>query len=280
MKTYSQLRAEAREALSSKWGEAIIAQLPLVISLLLVLGISLWAGKSDGFLADTSSTLTLLVTFLLSIPLQFGFYAAIMQKFRGNETHAHDLMWQSFKQDYLFAVKFGLLITLIALLYIMIFYVALVIVIVMWVGKIGLGAETLTALADNPAALAELLLASPWVIVAFIAIYFIFIGFCVRLELMYGMVYFIRIDHPELGARQAMRLSKQMMNGQKWRLFVLELTFIGWGILCVLTAGIGYFFLMPYMTTTFAAFYEDIKPTESNEEEIVETIEEVETLEE
>ncbi len=273
MKTYSQLRAEARESLSGRWGEAVLAQLPLVISLLLVLGISLWAGKGSGFIADASSSLILLVTFLFVIPLQFGFCVAMMQKLRGNEISAHDLMWQSFKQDYLFAVKFGLLITLIALLYIMIFYVALIIAIVVWAGQINLDADTLTVLADNPAALVELLLASPWVIIAFIALYFLLLGFCIRLELMYFLTYFIRVDHPELGTHQAMQLSKQMMNGQKWRLFVLDLTFIGWMILCAFTAGLGYFLLGPYVTTTFAAFYEDIKPAEEQPtEEFVEEL--------
>ena len=43
------------------------------------------------------------------------------------------------------------------------------------------------------------------------------------------------------------------------KLFLLDLSFIGWALLCVLTFGIGVFWLKPYVSTAHAAFYEDIK---------------------
>ncbi|WP_242863956.1 DUF975 family protein [Clostridium tepidiprofundi] len=56
-----------------------------------------------------------------------------------------------------------------------------------------------------------------------------------------------------------LRLSKEMMYGYKWKLFVLQLSFIGWGLLCVLTLGIGLLWLVPYIEMTKANFYEDVK---------------------
>ena len=50
-----------------------------------------------------------------------------------------------------------------------------------------------------------------------------------------------------------------MMNGHKFDLFYLHLTFIGWGILSLLTLGIGFLWLNPYMMTAQAQFYEDVK---------------------
>ena len=50
-----------------------------------------------------------------------------------------------------------------------------------------------------------------------------------------------------------------MMKGNKWRLFKLSFSFIGWGILCVLTFGVGTFFLMPYINAAFAEFYVELK---------------------
>ena len=47
------------------------------------------------------------------------------------------------------------------------------------------------------------------------------------------------------------------MNGKKWKLFCLHFSFIGWAILSVLTFGIGFLFLMPYMQASITAFYED-----------------------
>src|SRR5690625_1936560 len=52
--------------------------------------------------------------------------------------------------------------------------------------------------------------------------------------------------------------SRQMMNGHKMRLFLLEFSFIGWGLLSVLTFGIGFIWLVPYINATMAAFYNDL----------------------
>ena len=47
--------------------------------------------------------------------------------------------------------------------------------------------------------------------------------------------------------RDAFKKAKEMMKGNKWRLFKLNFSFIGWFVLCVLTFGVGTFFLMPYI---------------------------------
>ncbi|MCH5584038.1 DUF975 family protein [Shimazuella sp. AN120528] len=71
----------------------------------------------------------------------------------------------------------------------------------------------------------------------------------------YAMTPYILVDHPELNVRQAMKKSIQIMHGHKWHYFVLSLSFIGWGILCILTLGIGYFWLIPVIHVTNAKFY-------------------------
>ncbi len=53
--------------------------------------------------------------------------------------------------------------------------------------------------------------------------------------------------------------SRRLMKGQKGRLFWLDLSFIGWHILAILTIGIGYLWLNPYISATKAAFYEDLQ---------------------
>jgi uncharacterized membrane protein len=77
--------------------------------------------------------------------------------------------------------------------------------------------------------------------------------------LSYSMTAFILKDNQELSYNEAIEQSMDMMNGYKWKLFVLILSFIGWGLLCVLTIGIGFLWLIPYMQITQVAFYEDIK---------------------
>lgn len=75
----------------------------------------------------------------------------------------------------------------------------------------------------------------------------------------YSMTYYILKDEPELKNNTAIEKSMQMMDGHKMDLFLLHLSFIGWAILCCLTAGIGFIFLIPYMYTAQAHFYEDLK---------------------
>ena len=75
----------------------------------------------------------------------------------------------------------------------------------------------------------------------------------------YAMTPFILKDNPNMKNNEAIELSMAMMDGHKWDLFCLELSFIGWAFLCTLSFGIGYLWLIPYMYTSFAAFYEDVK---------------------
>lgn len=83
----------------------------------------------------------------------------------------------------------------------------------------------------------------------------------------YAMTSYILKDHPELQYDAAISKSMVMMSGYKMKLFLLDLSFIGWGILCLFTLGIGFLFLSPYMQAAHAAFYEDLK------KELGETIE-------
>lgn len=77
--------------------------------------------------------------------------------------------------------------------------------------------------------------------------------------LAYELVPFIIRDTPSISATEALRTSRIMMRGHKWELFVLNLTFLGWVLLCILTCGIGFLWLMPYVSTAKAHFYEDVK---------------------
>ncbi len=75
----------------------------------------------------------------------------------------------------------------------------------------------------------------------------------------YAMTPYILEENPELSTTEAIHRSRMMMRGHKFDLFWLQLSFIGWLLLGILTAGIGYFWLAPYMDTAQAAFYEDVK---------------------
>ena len=75
----------------------------------------------------------------------------------------------------------------------------------------------------------------------------------------YALTPYILLDEPELTARHAITRSCEIMEGRRWKLFCLYLSFIGWGILSLLTFGIGFLWLAPYMNASIAAFYEDAR---------------------
>ena len=71
--------------------------------------------------------------------------------------------------------------------------------------------------------------------------------------------YMIMAEYPEIGVVDALRNSATLMKGNKWRLFCLDFSFIGWILLAVCcTCGIGMVFITPYMTASAAVFYDDI----------------------
>ena len=75
----------------------------------------------------------------------------------------------------------------------------------------------------------------------------------------YALTPYILLDEPELTAKQAISRSCEIMQGRRWKLFCLYFSFIGWGILCLLTFGIGFLWLVPYINASIAAFYEDAR---------------------
>jgi len=77
----------------------------------------------------------------------------------------------------------------------------------------------------------------------------------VILTYSYAMAHYILAEHPDYTATQALSESRQMMKGHKFRLFCLQISFIGWAILTAFTCGIGSLFLTPYMEAANAIFY-------------------------
>ena len=75
----------------------------------------------------------------------------------------------------------------------------------------------------------------------------------------YAMTPYILKDNPEMKNNAAIEESMRMMDGHKLELFLLDLSFIGWAILSLLTCCIGFLWLVPYMNMARVNFYEDLK---------------------
>ena len=77
--------------------------------------------------------------------------------------------------------------------------------------------------------------------------------------LMFSQSYYILSEDPSKSITQCIKESVDMMNGHKWDLFYLELTFIGWWLLTAITVGIAGLWVAPYVKVTETNFYLSIK---------------------
>ncbi len=83
----------------------------------------------------------------------------------------------------------------------------------------------------------------------------------------YALSFQILHDNPELSANEARKKSMELMRGNKWRLFCLYFSFIGWGLLTLLTFGILSFWVMPYEQAAVSAFYMSLLPEQAENAE-------------
>ena len=84
----------------------------------------------------------------------------------------------------------------------------------------------------------------------------------------YSQAFYLLADNDDMTALEALRASKEMMKGYKWKLFVLSLSFIGWILLAAVTLGIGYIFLSPYINTAYTNFYEYLRGIRDNSQNV------------
>lgn len=76
----------------------------------------------------------------------------------------------------------------------------------------------------------------------------------------YRMVNYILAENPEMNTKEVFTMSRDMMRGNKWRSFVLDLSFLGWRLLSLITIGLaGIFYVFPYRNMTNAALYEFLR---------------------
>ena len=84
------------------------------------------------------------------------------------------------------------------------------------------------------------------------------------LSYYYQLSYFIAIDNPDLSSKEAVLKSRELMTNNRWNLFKLQFSFIGWIILSAFTFGIGLLWVAPYMLFSIISFYESLISNRTN----------------
>lgn len=75
----------------------------------------------------------------------------------------------------------------------------------------------------------------------------------------YSQVYYIANENPGMSVDDIITESREMMDGHKWELFILQVSFIGWGILAALTLGLVGLYILPLYSMSLYLFHEYVK---------------------
>lgn len=240
--TRAELKQQAKDTLRGRWGIAIGM---ILIYELITVAIS--------FLSGMVPVIGGIVSFIIVVPISFGFIGQMMKFSRNEEVGFFDFFKIGFSN---FGKAWSIVgNTLIKFIGLIIVYVALVASII---------AVTAVAASNNEPAVMLLLI--PIVIaIAVVVVLFVMKAF------LYSLTEYIGNDELQLSGKDVVAKSAEVMDGRRFDFFVLGLSFIGWAILASLTLGIGYLWLIPYMQVTEIKFYEDVCNKNSNNSDAVVT---------
>lgn len=234
----SKIRENARQALTGKWGKgAAITLAYCAIAFVITLIEAIFKNNS------TMSILLKIVYIIFEVPITFGLIYAFIKLKRGEDVKAFDFLDMGVS-------NFGRSwkITLVTVLKLIIPTIGMTLGLVFISGSAAL-VVFLKNMSDSGECFWGLL------IIGFILFILSFIWFLV-LELSYSLTEFIAYDNPDMKASEVVKESANMMKGNRVKLLLLNLSFIGWSILAAFTLGIGYIWLEPYIVVATVCFYE------------------------
>lgn len=235
----SDFRAEARRKLDGRWGKAVV----LVLGYLAIMFV---LGFIEGLFPEGSAVAVVwsLITTIIEIPISFGLIISFLRFYKGEDVKAFDFLQSSidnFKRSW--AVTWYVFLKMI--IPVIFIFVSMLI---MTGGAIATGVST---------NLMSTTATTGFGFLTVIGLILMIVGYIwiIPLSYSYKMAYYIAADNPEMSTKEAVEKSKELMDGKRWKLFCLEFSFIGWAFLAVLTFGIGFLWLMPYIVISTLAFY-------------------------
>lgn len=245
----SQIRQKAREALAGKWGKAALLTLSYVVLLFLIEWV---AGLISG-IAPFLSFLVSIALLVINVPISFGFIAIFMKLKRGEEVGYADFLSIAFSNiGNAWKVAGAVLLKLLPLILALILCIFLI-----SIGVVGGITYLWSAMTGASGTILTLGFLGILGLIGYVAVIIAFIP----KTLSYSLCYFILFDHPEMSGKEIAAKSANFMQGNKWRLFCLSISFIGWIFLSIFTLGIGYFWLIPYIMMATICFYEHLSET-------------------
>ena len=230
----SEIRKEAREALKGTWGKGVCIVLAYMLFSFLI-------GLVEGLVGEGTLLYSIidLAYAIISIPLSFGLIISFMKLKRGEEVKAFGFLKDGFSR---FGKSWGVAWHTFVKMLLPIACLIVIMVLMSILFVVGSNSIIITLLS--------------------IALYIASIVYIVSRSLLYALAYYIGYDRPELSSKDCVKKSEDLMKGNRGNCFLLELSFIGWALLGVLTFGIGYLWLMPYMQIAMVCFYDRLAKPE------------------
>ena len=273
MKSISELKSEAYTLLSKDWGKAI------GVTFILLIVITLPAVTFDylGFKLNSSLIPYAgdVIGIIIAGPLAYGIALFFLKISKEEKGEVEDLFYAFKSQE---AFSSSLIAYLLTLLIIIPIFIACIII---WanlfvgdfeniasliesgmaslIGNLGNGTSS-APYGIDPSFLTEYsspLFDSGIGTIILSGLIIIFVPITI-VSLLLSQAFFVLADQKTISGFRAIEMSWNLMKGNKKKLFLLQLSFIGWAILSVFTFFIGLLFLYPYMLTTYAKFYQNL----------------------
>ena len=227
----SELRREAREALKGKWLKA--ACIYLIFYILTVIVEMLFDNQGANFFG-----IKYWISYIISVPLSFGLIISFMKIKRNENVRPFDFFKEGFSR---FGKSWGIWFHT----FIRILLPVVCFVLIIMLHFVLMSANASVELNGIFSLLYIVLLISTIIYVS-----------C-RL-LLYVLAHYISFDNPDLSSKECVLKSAKLMKGHRGNYFMLQFSFIGWGLLSAFTFGIGMLFLTPYMQVATICFYEKV----------------------
>ena len=225
--TSNQLKARARGTLLGHYGLPIGASILTTAAIMTLEGlISLVVPKNTAGILI--SYLTMLIAAIFSTLLQTGYQYLLLNMARGKKAELKDLIY-----------PFQTMPDHVILLAVRLF---------------------LLTLACMLPFLGGLIIFALMVLLLIVSFFLI-----LRMTLDYSQIFLLYLDNPYLSCREIMHQSKNLMKGNRIRYFYLLVSFVGIALLGVVSLGIGFLWITPYMSMTEVEFYRDLINEHSQE---------------
>lgn len=242
----SDFRAEARRRLTGKWGKAVCIVLAYFAIFFLI-------GFLEGLFPDSMKGIFTIITTIIEIPIAFGLIFAFLKLYKDEYVKAFDFIQFGFSN---FGKSWGItfqtiLKMLVPVILIIVSYVLII---------IGTVSTSASYLLYNPNG------SFLWLTVIGFILLIISMIWAITKSYYYQLAYLIAIENPEMSSKDVVEKSKQLMTGNRSKLFWLQFSFIGWAILACFTFGIGFLWLAPYIQFASIAFYKHVNGDNSDVE--------------